>query len=329
MLGISNNVRSEDLNPPDFAGAEGWCATVWEFDIEPPEPTEFAYKPELQAPEFLIDGVVGGWWNEGAQVLDAWGEGRFYLSVPESDGETMTMNIQITREGGGDVWAFPEIWSAHDGEDGDYLGGNEGIDPDIIDLGNGMWYGTWFGGISSVGEYVVALVGGEGAAIHQLIVDAVVHDGGTEQRPGAGPRGLAANPSPSDESTLVERDAPLSWSPGIYAATHNVYFGTNFDDVNQADTDSDLLVSPGQAGTSYAPPEMLDWGQSYYWRINEVNVPANPGIHKGKTWSFTVEPYAYDMTFGEHISAVTASSFDPKYEPNNTINTTGSVSAKL
>ncbi|NVM23996.1 MAG: hypothetical protein HWN68_19730, partial [Desulfobacterales bacterium] len=134
---------------------------------------------------------------------------------------------------------------------------------------------------------------------------------------------LASSLNPSDESTFVERDVTLSWSPGIYAATHNVYFGTNFDDVNQADTDSNLLVSPGQTGTSYDPPGLLDWGQSYYWRIDEVNAPTNPGVYKGKTWSFTVEPYAYAMNLDEHITAVTASSFDPKYEPNNTVNSSG------
>ncbi|MHC4242583.1 MAG: hypothetical protein ACYSU4_09270, partial [Planctomycetota bacterium] len=134
---------------------------------------------------------------------------------------------------------------------------------------------------------------------------------------------LASSLSPSDEATLVERDVTLSWSPGIYAAIHNVYFGTNFDDVNQADTDSNLLVSPGQTGTSYDPPGLLDWGRSYYWRIDEVNAPANPGVYKGKTWSFTVEPYAFAMNLDEHITAVTASSFDPKYEPNNTVNGSG------
>jgi len=134
---LSGNIQAEDLNPPDFAGADGWCAAVWEFDVEPHEPTHFAYKPELQDPEFLIDGIVEGWWNEGAQVLEASGEGRFYLPAPGSDGGTMTMNIQITWEGGGDVWAFPEVWSAPDDEGGDYLGGNEGIDPEITNLGNG------------------------------------------------------------------------------------------------------------------------------------------------------------------------------------------------
>ncbi|MHC4165826.1 MAG: hypothetical protein ACYSWQ_02585, partial [Planctomycetota bacterium] len=136
-------------------------------------------------------------------------------------------------------------------------------------------------------------------------------------------RELASAPSPGDLATDVPRDATLNWNPGIYAATHNVYFGTDFDDVNNADTSSPLLVSPGQTGTGYDPPGLLDWGQTYYWRIDEVNAPPDNTVYKGKTWSFTAEPYAYAMTLDEHIIAVTASSFDPKYEPNNTINGSG------
>ncbi|MHC4436148.1 MAG: LamG-like jellyroll fold domain-containing protein [Planctomycetota bacterium] len=134
---------------------------------------------------------------------------------------------------------------------------------------------------------------------------------------------LASNASPSNESTFIDRDTILSWNPGIYAATHNVYFGTNFDDVNEADTNSDLLVNPGQSGTSYDPPGLLDWGLTYYWRIDEVNTLATPMVHKGKTWSFTVEPYTYAMALDGQIIALTVSSFDPKYEPNNTINGSG------
>ncbi len=134
---------------------------------------------------------------------------------------------------------------------------------------------------------------------------------------------LATSPSPDNEATDVPRDTILNWSPGIYASTHNVYFGTDFNDVNEAGFDSYLLLSPGQSGTIYNPPGLLDWGQTYYWRIDEVNVPANPGIYKGKTWSFTLEPYAYTMALDEQIIAFAASSFDPKYEPNNTVNLSG------
>jgi len=139
----------------------------------------------------------------------------------------------------------------------------------------------------------------------------------------AAAREQAGNPNPDHEQEDVPLDVVLSWTPGEYASKHDVYFGTNFDDVNEAGTDSDLLVSPGQAGTNYAPPDLLDWGRTYYWRIDEVNAPANPGLYKGKTWSFTVEPYAYTMALNEHIIALAASSFDPKYEPNNTINLSG------
>ena len=65
----------------------------------------------------------------------------------------------------------------------------------------------------------------------------------------------ATDPSPESASTDVERDVVLSWSPSDAAATHDVYFGTSFDDVNAASRDNplDVLVSQGQAGTSYDP----------------------------------------------------------------------------
>ena len=136
-------------------------------------------------------------------------------------------------------------------------------------------------------------------------------------------RELARRPSPGDDAALVEREPELSWSPGIYAQSHDVYFGTRFDDVDAADAGSEHLVNSGQAGTLYDPPGLLDWGQTYYWRVDEVNAPARPGIHKGKTWSFTVEPYVYPLRLDDHIVAVTASSFDPKFEPSNTTDGSG------
>jgi hypothetical protein len=302
VLSLNGNVQAEDLNPPDFAGADGWGAAAWEFEVEPPEPTAFAYKPEMLEPEFLVDGVVGGWWNEGAQALDIGGEGRFYLPVPEGEGGTMTMNIQITWEGDGDVWAFPEIWSAPDEEGGEYHGGNEGIDPEIIDLGGGMWHGTWYGAVDGASEYVVALIGGEGVAIHELVVDAVVHDGdppvGTGQRPGTAlePE-LAADPSPADEEADVPLEVVLGWTPGTYANQHDVYFGTNLNDVNEASptVDPNNVYQSRQGAASYSVPGTLDYGQTYYWRIDEVNAPPDNTVYKGHVWSFTTEPYAYPI----------------------------------
>ena len=44
---------------------------------------------------------------------------------------------------------------------------------------------------------------------------------------------IAHNPKPYDGAIHKNTLVILSWSPGRYAASHNVYFGDNFDDVNK------------------------------------------------------------------------------------------------
>jgi regulation of enolase protein 1 (concanavalin A-like superfamily) len=94
----------------------------------------------------------------------------------------------------------------------------------------------------------------------------------------------AWQPGPSDGAECVSTHAILSWSPGAKAAIHDVYFGTNLTNVSTASRFSkkSVLVSTGQSGTTYTPTLALD--TTYYWRIDEVNLPNN---WKGDVWSFT------------------------------------------
>jgi len=133
----------------------------------------------------------------------------------------------------------------------------------------------------------------------------------------------AKNPSPSNKETDVPRDVVLKWKAGEYAATHDVYFGTNFDDVNQASITNPLnvLVSQGQTANIYDPAGVLSFGQTYYWRIDEVNAPPDLTIYKGAVWQFTAEPVAYPIA-GGNITA-TASSSEPTKGPQNTVNGSG------
>ena len=77
---------------------------------------------------------------------------------------------------------------------------------------------------------------------------------------GLGPE-FARKPDPSSEASDVLRDVILGWKPGEFADKHDVYFGTVFDDVNDADTTSPLLVSPGQDANTYDPGR-LEFGQT-------------------------------------------------------------------
>ena len=105
---------------------------------------------------------------------------------------------------------------------------------------------------------------------------------------------VAKAPTPADTATDVPRDVALSWSPGDSADTHDIYFGTNLADVNDASrTDPrGVLVSSGHDANAY-DPDLLEYGTTYYWRIDGVNAPPDSTIFKGPVWTFETEPYAY------------------------------------
>jgi len=134
----------------------------------------------------------------------------------------------------------------------------------------------------------------------------------------AGTQTQAFEPYPADGQTDVPRDVVLSWEPKDGADTHDVYFGANLSDVADATTASDVYMGRQDPNT-YAPGH-LDFGQTYYWRVDEVNAAPDFTIFKGNVWSFTVEPYAYPV---ENVTA-TASSVNKDIEgPENTVNGAG------
>jgi hypothetical protein len=98
---------------------------------------------------------------------------------------------------------------------------------------------------------------------------------------------FAIAPSPEDGAeNLCPDGLALVWKPGSYATMHDVYFGADFNDVNNAD-DPNVLPGRGrQDANCYIPGEPVELGQTYYWRIDEVN---GPNTWKGQVWSLTVE----------------------------------------
>jgi hypothetical protein len=114
----------------------------------------------------------------------------------------------------------------------------------------------------------------------------------------------AHDPYPEDDANVRALSEPLqlSWSAGDLAAAHRVFFGTQFSAVLHATTGNtdgryrgtvsnpvyplSRLMEKGAnlPGASY----VLNVGQTYYWRIDEVN---GTNVWKGDTWAFT--PGAY------------------------------------
>jgi hypothetical protein len=103
---------------------------------------------------------------------------------------------------------------------------------------------------------------------------------------------LARRPVPDDGTMLENTWVNLSWEPGSYSVSHDVYLGDKFEDVNNGIGDTfrgnhalpDLIA--GISGYPY--PDGLVPGTTYYWRVDEVNDANTASPWKGDIWSFTV-----------------------------------------
>jgi len=100
-------------------------------------------------------------------------------------------------------------------------------------------------------------------------------------------QGAVGNPDPANGAVDVKRTQIISWSPGVFAASHQVYFGTDKDAVKNADTGSPEYKGTRDLGSQSYDPGMLEWDTAYYWRIDEVNNTNPDSPWTGILWSFT------------------------------------------
>jgi hypothetical protein len=137
----------------------------------------------------------------------------------------------------------------------------------------------------------------------------------------------ARGPNPADGSLHTDNWVSLSWRPGDFAVSHDVYLGDNHSDVNEAARDSDLFRG-NQTATFYvagfpgfAYPDGLVPGTTYYWRIDEVNDAEPNSPWKGDVWSFSIPPkIAYNPDPADGAESI---------DLNVTLSWTGGFGAKL
>jgi len=114
----------------------------------------------------------------------------------------------------------------------------------------------------------------------------------------------AYNPRPADAAESVDLNVELNWSAGVDAALHAVYFGDNFDDVNNAAADFNQRGSTyTQTDTTYSPGP-LEFAKTYYWRVDELTGGRNVQTHKGNIWSFTTRGAAESPNPSNHAESV-------------------------
>ncbi|MFZ2148567.1 MAG: LamG domain-containing protein, partial [Sedimentisphaerales bacterium] len=109
----------------------------------------------------------------------------------------------------------------------------------------------------------------------------------------------ALGPVPQDGAIYLDTWVNLSWAPGDFALSHDVYFGDNFEDVDAGaestfrGNQTSMFLIVGFPGFPF--PDGLVPGTTYYWRIDEINELDPNSPWKGNVWSFMIAPRtAYD-----------------------------------
>ncbi len=86
-------------------------------------------------------------------------------------------------------------------------------------------------------------------------------------------------PNPANGAVDVTQTPVLTWVPGVFADTHEIFFGTDAAALENRGS--------GNLGAESFEPGELEWNTTYYWRIDEAN-NANPDSPwTGPLWSFT------------------------------------------
>jgi hypothetical protein len=105
---------------------------------------------------------------------------------------------------------------------------------------------------------------------------------------------FASSPKPANGAIHAETWANISWRPGDFAVSHDVYIGDNFEDVDAGaestfvGNQTDTFFVAGFPG--FPIPDGLVPGTTYYWRIDEVNDAEPNSPWKGDVWSFMIPP---------------------------------------
>ena len=207
-----------------------------------------------------------------------------------------------------DEWYHVAIAAANNGPMHLYVNGEE--DATSIDVADTLW--------GDGDRYYVGSNSGHGMGWFQGVVDDVqIYDsiltaeeiGRIAASSGGFP--LAFKPTPKDGILHEDTWVSLSWRAGDFAVSHDVYFGDNFDDVNDGMHESETFRG-NQTSTSYVAgfpgftyPDGLVPGTTYYWRIDEVNDTEPNSPWKGDVWSFSVPPKtAYNPNPADGTEAV-------------------------
>ncbi|MCP4607153.1 MAG: hypothetical protein GY845_00360 [Planctomycetes bacterium] len=276
-IGIGANVALDDFRVWNYARTQGEIEADMNREVTGAE-----------------DGLVGYWrfnegegttasdsspsGNHGTMASPVWTRDAAPIAAPVLASTPTPANGTILA----DTWVSLS-WRAGDGADSQdvYFGEN------LNDVDEGA--GDTFRGNQIATFFIVGFPGfpyPDGLATGKTYywrIDGVEADGTTKHKGDVWsftvPPKTAYLPEPADGAQSVDLEPFLKWTGGFGSKLHYVYFGDNFDDVNNA------AGGLPQGDATYSPGS-LAMAKTYYWRVDEFDIVET---YKGNVWSFTTE----------------------------------------
>jgi hypothetical protein len=149
-------------------------------------------------------------------------------------------------------------------------------------------------------ELYIGFKGDGGTYFHGVIDDVRIYDSVLTQgeilaaMEGGEGYPFAFGPEPADGGLHEDTWANLSWKPGDFAVSHDVYLSADVDEVDDGAESAyqgnyeDTFIVVGFPG--FPVPDGLVPGTTYYWRVDEVNDADPNSPWKGEIWSFSIPP---------------------------------------
>jgi hypothetical protein len=255
-----NNISSIDLNALKndwrYPNNPDVTETISEFSWNGPDADD--YGGRIEAWVYVPDtGDYTFWLNTDDQ-------GELWLSTDEDSSNA----VLVAQESS---WADLNAWGS----------GEEQSDP-ISLIGGEKYYIMALWKEAGGGDH--CQVAWQGPGIPERVIIA-----GTYLSPYKPLTAYGANPS--NLAAGISQVPTLEWKPGLQAASHEVYFGTDANAVANATKASPEYKGARTIGQENFVPGQLAWESTYYWRIDEVN-NANPDSPwTGPLWSFTTADF--------------------------------------
>ena len=98
-------------------------------------------------------------------------------------------------------------------------------------------------------------------------------------------------PNPPNNATDVKQTPLMSWNIGDDAAMSQIFFGTDEQAVEDANTSSPEYKGSMELDAEIYDPGSLEFGTTYYWRVDGVNDLNTDSPWAGIVWSFTTADY--------------------------------------